>query len=186
MANPILWMNVVGESLQKPIELHIEPVVGAQVGQPGPNLDEAVSVNVFETEIVSLRGKWTLLHVANYADLGDREFCKALERWRRLPRQARFQVIGLHVPRRGQSMSSLDQDLERLKSRLTACGIGYAVLADPTHRVVDMHRIPNLPVAMLIDPQGIVRYLHRTQLSSPDTLAAQLSEILSIDLALAA
>jgi Peroxiredoxin len=76
---------------------------------------------------------------------------EALERSYETYRSAGLTVFGI----------SIDDDPERAREFARARSVSFPLLLDPGKSVGRMYRIDNLPMTLLIDRNGAVRYVHR-------------------------
>jgi len=67
---------------------------------------------------------------------------------------------------------SLDEDSEVTRRVTRELGIPFPVLSDDKHTVAELYDLPDLPVTLLLDRKGNVRFVHRGYESGDETLYA--------------
>jgi peroxiredoxin len=63
---------------------------------------------------------------------------------------------------------NVDDDQAAAASFAAARPVGFPVLLDPTKSVARQYRVDNLPMLLLIDRSGAIRYVHRNYRSGSD------------------
>jgi peroxiredoxin len=63
---------------------------------------------------------------------------------------------------------NVDDDQAAAASFAAAHPVGFPVLLDPTKSVAKAYRVDNLPMLLLIDRSGAIRYVHRNYRSGSD------------------
>lgn len=67
---------------------------------------------------------------------------------------------------------SLDEDPEVTRRVASELGIPFSVLSDNKHTVAELYDLPDLPVTLLLDRKGNVRFVHRGYESGDEVLYA--------------